>query len=146
MVMLHSEPLEEAPPDEDDDNKSETTNGTILRRISIGTSVSKGFRNMRLTCFNSSSQLIRTAAFLYFLLSSRNLLEISPILSRLSPLYSRSSMFLVMTFVTSFNSSFNLSRFCVALESWYVFFVRWMKVSKSTKAYGLHDGERYWFG
>jgi hypothetical protein len=55
-------------------------------------------------------------------------------------------MFFVMTFVTSFSSSFNLSRFCVALESWYVFFVRWMKVSNSTKAYGRHVGERYCCG
>jgi hypothetical protein len=35
-------------------------------------------------------------------------------------------MFLVMTFVTSFNSSFSLSRFCVARLSWYVFLV-WRK-------------------
>jgi hypothetical protein len=39
-------------------------------------------------CFNSNSQLIRTAAFLYFLLSSRSLLEISPMRSKLSPRYS----------------------------------------------------------
>jgi hypothetical protein len=86
------------------------------------------------TCLSSSSQFILTAAFLYFLLSSRRRPLISPIRSRLSPRYRRSSMFLVMTFVTSFNSSLSLSRFCVALLSWYVFFVRWMKVSKSRKA------------
>lgn len=68
-------------------------------------------------CFSINSQLILTAAFRYFEASSRNLPLISPILSRLSPLYSKSSMFLVMTLVTSFSSSFSLSRFPVALES-----------------------------
>jgi hypothetical protein len=67
----------------------------------------------------------------------------SPILSKLSPRYRRSSMFLVMTLVTSLSSSFSLSRFCVARESWYVVFVRPMKVSNSTNAYGRNDGERY---
>lgn len=36
-------------------------------------------------CFNSSSQLMRTAARLYLAESSRNRLLMSPILSRLSP-------------------------------------------------------------
>jgi len=49
-------------------------------------------------CFSINSQLILTAAFRYFDASSRSLPLISPILSRLSPLYSRSSMFLVITF------------------------------------------------
>lgn len=97
----------------------------------------------KLTCFNINSQLIRTAAFRYFLLSSLNLPLISPIRSRLSPLYSRSSMFFVITLVTSFSSSFNLSKLADALESWYVFLVRWMKVSNSTKAYGRRVGEWY---
>lgn len=100
-------------------------------------------RAERLTCFNSNSQFILTAAFRYFLLSSLNLPLISPILSKLSPLYNRSSIFFVMTFVTSFNSSFNLSRFADALESWYVFLVRWINVSNSTKAYGRRVGEWY---
>lgn len=85
-------------------------------------------------CFSSSSQFILTAARLYFLLSSFNLPDISPIRSRLSPLYSKSSMFLVMTLVTSRSSWFSLSRFCDARLSWYVFLVRCMKVSNSTKA------------
>ena len=87
-------------------------------------------------CLSMSSQLILTAALRYFLLSSRNLLLMSPIFSRLSPRYNRSSMFLVMTFVTSLSSSFSLSRLAVALVSIYVFFVRWMNVSNSTNAYG----------
>jgi len=91
-------------------------------------------------CFNISSQLILTAACLYFLLSSFNLELISPILSRESPLYSKSSIFFVMTLVTSFRSSFSLSRFAVALVSWYVRFVRCMKVSNWTNAYGRSDG------
>lgn len=97
----------------------------------------------KLTCFIINSQLILTAAFRYFLLSSLNLPLISPIRSRLSPLYNRSSMFFVITFVTSFSSSFNLSRLADALESWYVFLVRCMKVSNSTKAYGRRVGEWY---
>ena len=56
-------------------------------------------------CFSMSSQLMRTAARRYFLLSSRSRALRSPIRSRLSPRYSRSSMFLVMTLVTSRNSS-----------------------------------------
>lgn len=55
-------------------------------------------------------------------------------------------MFFVMTLVTSLSSSLSLSKFCVARESWYVFFVRWMKVSNSTNAYGRHVGERYCCG
>lgn len=94
-------------------------------------------------CFSISSQLILTAAFLYFLLSSRRRPLISPILSRLSPRYNRSSMFFVMTLVTSFSSSFSLSRLELARASWYVFFVRWMKVSNSTKAYGRRVEDRY---
>lgn len=87
-------------------------------------------------CFSSSSQLILTAACRYFLLSSLNRLLTSPILSKLSPLYNKSSIFLVITFVTSRNSSFNLSRFWVARESAYVAFVFCMKVSNSMNAYG----------
>ena len=78
--------------------------------------------------------MILTAAFLYLRLSSLRRDEISPMRSKLSPLYSRSSMFLVMTLVTSFNSSFSLSRFCVARESWYVAFVFCMKPSNPEKA------------
>ena len=85
-------------------------------------------------CFSSNSQFILTAALLYFLLSSLSLWLMSPILSRLSPLYSKSSIFFVITFVTSLSSSFNLSRFCEARLSWYVFFVRCMNVSNSTNA------------
>ena len=84
-------------------------------------------------CFNINSQLILTADFLYFRLSSLNLPLISPILSKLSPRYNKSSIFFVITFVTSLSSSFSLSRFCVARESWYVFLVRWIKVSNSRK-------------
>jgi hypothetical protein len=69
-------------------------------------------------CLSNSSQFILTAALRYFLLSSLSLWLISPILSKLSPRYSRSSIFLVMTLVTSRNSSFNRSRFAVARESW----------------------------
>ena len=83
---------------------------------------------------NNNSQLILTAARLYFALSSLNLLLTCPIRSRLSPLYNRSSIFFVMTFVTSRSSSFSLSRFCVARESEYVALVREMKVSNSMKA------------
>lgn len=85
-------------------------------------------------CLSNNSQLILTAACLYFLLSSLSRELTSPILSRLSPRYSKSSMFFVMTFVTSLSSSFSLSRFCVARVSEYVDFVRWMKVSNSMKA------------
>ena len=85
-------------------------------------------------CFINNSQLILTAAFLYFLLSSLNLPDISPIRSNESPLYSKSSIFFVMTLVTSRNSSFSLSRLAEALVSEYVFLVRWMNVSNSTKA------------
>lgn len=91
-------------------------------------------------CFISSSQLILTAALLYFLLSSLSLELISPIRSRLSPRYNRSSIFFVITLVTSCSSEFSLSRFCVARVSEYVAFVRWMKVSNSMKAYGRSDG------
>jgi hypothetical protein len=125
LACMH---LEKPPPDEDDDDESETSNGPVLGTVSTQHAIGRSRR----TCFNSSSQLIRTAAFLYFLLSSRSRLEMSPMRSRLSPLYSRSSMFLVMTFVTSLSSSLSLSRFWVARESWYVFFVRWMNVSNST--------------
>lgn len=69
-------------------------------------------------CFNSSSQLILTAALRYFALSSLNRLLMSPIFSRLSPRYNRSSMFFVITCVTSFNSSFSLPKFPVARLSW----------------------------
>lgn len=93
-------------------------------------------------CFSSSSQLILTAAFRYFLLSSLSLPDISPIRSRLSPRYRRSSIFFVITLVTSRSSSLSLSRFWLARLSWYVFFVRWMKVSNSTNAYGRQLGER----
>ena len=85
-------------------------------------------------CLSNNSQLILTAALLYFLESSLNLPLISPILSKLSPLYNKSSIFLVMTFVTSRSSSLSLSKFWEARLSWYVFFVRCMKVSNSTKA------------
>lgn len=68
-------------------------------------------------CFSNNSQFILIAAFLYFLLSSLNLLLTSPILSKLSPLYNKSSIFFVMTFVTSCSSEFSLSRFCVARVS-----------------------------
>lgn len=56
-------------------------------------------------CLTNNSQLILTAARLYFRLSSLNRLLISPIRSRLSPRYNRSSIFFVMTLATSFNSS-----------------------------------------
>jgi len=95
-------------------------------------------------CFSNSSQLILTAACLYFLLSSLNRELTSPIRSRESPLYSRSSIFFVITFVTSLSSSFNLSRFCVARVSEYVALVREMKVSNSMNAYGRNVGERTW--
>lgn len=85
-------------------------------------------------CFNNNSQLILTAAFRYFKLSSLSRLLTSPIRSRLSPLYNRSSMFFVITFVTSRNSSFSLSRFCVARVSEYVALVREINVSNSIKA------------
>ena len=91
----------------------------------------------------SNSQLMRTAAFLYFRLSSRKRPDNSPIRSRLSPRYSRSSIFFVITFVTSRSSSLTLSRFCDARLSWYSFFVRWINVSNSTKAYGRRLGDRY---
>jgi hypothetical protein len=87
-------------------------------------------------CFNSNSQLILTAACRYFLLSSFKRLLISPILSRLSPLYSKSSIFFVITFVTSLSSSFSLSKFCVARLSLYVAFVLLINVSNSMNAYG----------
>ena len=136
--------LEESPPYKNDNDEREATNRSILCPVSLR--YSRQRLGPELTCFNSNSQLIRTAAFLYFLLSSRSLLEISPMRSRLSPRYSKSSMFFVMTLVTSFSSSLSLSMFCVARESWYVFFVRWMKVSNSTNAYGRHVGERYCCG
>lgn len=77
-----------------------------------------------LTCLITNSQFIRTAALRYFRLSSRNRPDSSPIRSRLSPRYRRSSMFLVMIFATSRNSSCSLSRFCAARVFWYVALVR----------------------
>jgi hypothetical protein len=66
------------------------------------------------TCFINNSQLIRTAALRYFILSSLNRPDISPMRSRLSPRYSKSSIFFVMTLVTSRSSSLSLSRFAAA--------------------------------
>jgi hypothetical protein len=66
---------------------------------------------------SSNSQLMRTAALRYLALSSLNLLLTCPMRSRLSPRYNKSSIFLVMTFVTSRSSSFSLSRFWVARVS-----------------------------
>lgn len=129
--------LQETPPDEEDYEQTERTKGTILGMISF---VSKTFGQKIITCFNSNSQLILTAAFRYFLLSSLNRLDMSPMRSRLSPLYSRSSMFLVMTLVTSFSSLFSLSRFWVARVSWYVSFVCWMYLSNPFRAYGRSVG------
>jgi hypothetical protein len=116
---------------------------TAKLSVSPGKKPCPSHRRMRfvLTFFNKSSQFIRTAAFLYFLLSSRNRPDSSPIRSRLSPRYNRSSIFLVITFVTSRSSSFSLSRFWEARLSWYVFLVRWMKVSNWMKAYGRRFGE-----
>ena len=121
-------------------NNPNPAKGPYYAWLAIG--FPKGYE-CAVTCLSINSQLILTAAFRYFLLSSRSLPLISPILSKLSPRYSRSSIFFVMTLVTSFNSSFSLSRFAVALLSWYVFLVLWMNVSNSTKAYGLRLGERY---
>lgn len=73
-----------------------------------------GWVSRQLTCLINSSQLMRTAAFLYLLLSSRRRPDSSPMRSKLSPLYKRSSIFLVITLVTSRSSSFNRSRFCDA--------------------------------
>lgn len=91
-------------------------------------------------CFSNSSQLILTAARRYFFESSLNRLLISPIFSKLSPRYSKSSIFFVMTFVTSRSSSFSLSRFCDARASEYVVRVLAMKLSKSINAYGRSAG------
>ena len=82
-------------------------------------------------CFSNNSQLILTAAFRYLNESSLNPLLSSPILSKLSPLYSKSSIFLFMILLTSLNSSLSLSRFADARASWYVLRVFWMKESNS---------------
>jgi hypothetical protein len=124
--------------------KPSAANGPYYSRISIPAAGQQFTVWTQLTCFNNNSQLILTAAFRYFLLSSLSLPLISPILSKLSPRYNKSSIFFVITFVTSFNSSFSLSRLADARESWYVFLVRWMKVSNSTKAYGRRVGAWYW--
>lgn len=130
--------LQEPPPNEEYYDEAESTKGAILCTVRPGLSSQLGAGV--LTCFSSSSQLMRTAAFLYFRLSSRNRLDMSPMRSRLSPRYSRSSMFLVMTLVTSLSSLFSLSRFWVARVSWYVSFVCWMYLSKPLRAYGRRVG------
>ena len=104
--------LKESPPKEDHHDKTDSAKGAILPII-VNIRAMPWSRATR-TCFRSSSQFIRTAALRYFLLSSRSLPDISPIRSRLSPRYKRSSMFFVITLVTSFNSSLSLSRFCDA--------------------------------
>lgn len=82
-------------------------------------------------CFSSSSQLILTAARLYFAESSFNLELKSPIFSKLSPRYRRSLMFFVMIEVTSLSSSLSRDKLSLARESWYVFFVFSTKRSNS---------------
>jgi len=67
-------------------------------------------------CFHIYSQLILTAACLYFLLSSLSLELISPILSKLSPRYNKSSIFFVITFVTSFSG--NVIEVCEGQLPW----------------------------
>lgn len=66
-------------------------------------------------CLNMASKLICCAFFLYLIESFLKVLDKSLILSSESPLYKRSSIFLVMTALTSANSSFNLSRLDWAL-------------------------------
>ena len=106
------------PPQKDDDKQSESRKGSVLSNIQLELPCrSMIFRGDRFTCFSINSQFILTAAFRYFLLSSRSLPLISPILSKLSPRYSKSSMFFVMTCVTSFSSSFSLFKFDDALTS-----------------------------
>ena len=139
-IDCSSKVSKEPPPDKEDHDEAERAKGTVLVELA---SRKRTHEPAHLTCLRSRSQLILTAAFLYFLLSSFKRPLISPILSRLSPLYNRSSIFFVITLVTSFSSSFSLSRFALARESWYVFFVRWMKVSNSTKAYGRKLCEWY---
>ena len=108
-------PSKKSPPNKYYDKKSQSSKGAVLKLVSLGFRVVVDISGR--TCFSINSQLILTAAFRYFLLSSLSLPLISPILSRLSPRYRRSSIFFVMTLVTSFNSSFSLSKFAVALLS-----------------------------
>lgn len=106
--------LKESPPDKENYEETNTCKRSILLSCQMMTLNLSEDKIAGLTCFTSSSQLIRTAARLYFLLSSRKRPDSSPIRSKLSPRYRRSSMFLVMTFVTSLSSSFSRSRFCDA--------------------------------
>lgn len=112
MVRVSSE---ESPPDEKEHDESNASKRTILETVSVLTSQ---LLDEVHTCFNKSSQLIRTAALRYFILSSLNRPDISPMRSRLSPRYSRSSIFFVMTLVTSRSSSLSLSRFAAARLFW----------------------------
>lgn len=117
--------LEETPQKENEYDQSDPRKWPILFIIScIFFGPMKLREHGTLTCFKSNSQLMRTAAFLYFWLSSLKRPDSSPIRSKLSPRYNKSSMFFVMTFVTSLSSSFTRSRFCDARLSWYNFLVR----------------------
>lgn len=101
--------LGKSPDEQNQNNETDRSEWTVLQTVSASYRVSKS--EAVLTCFKSSSQFILTAALRYFRLSSLNLPDISPICSKLSPRYKRSSIFFVMTWVTSRSSSFSLSRF-----------------------------------
>lgn len=87
-------------------------------------------------CRINASKLILCAAFLYLTDSALNELDKSPILSNESPLYSKSSIFLDMIFLTSFNSLLILSKLDCARWSMYTFLVLLKKLSKLIYAYG----------
>lgn len=70
---------------------------------------------MGMYCLIMASKLILCALLLYFNESLFKLDDKSLILSNESPLYNKSSMFFVMTFLTSAKSLFNLSKFDCAL-------------------------------
>lgn len=106
--------LKKAPPDKENHEETDTCKWPVLSSCQIHTLAFARREIQGLTCFTNNSQLMRTAARLYFLLSSRKRPDSSPIRSKLSPRYRRSSIFLVMTFVTSLSSSFSRSRFCDA--------------------------------
>lgn len=94
VMPLYNRALEEeAPDDEHKYQGSDANERRILDEVYQHSEQSKVQRDLRRaslnaathTCFSNSSQFIRTAAFLYLRESSRSLLDMSPMRSRLSP-------------------------------------------------------------
>lgn len=113
--------LPESPDQEDQDNQAQSTKWTILLQqqfpidpdssaLVLGRVLSQSGRHI--ACKRPCQQSI--ILHIYFLCCSRIYV---PIFSRESPRYSKSSIFFVMTCVTSLSSSFSRLRLSVALES-----------------------------